>query len=88
MKFSDRVPGPCHEVYSQSIVTRDWLDLVGLMMVMLGKSFLPRGSLDLLHFHTIKAVCDATLLCTELKLVLGNFLWHYKRELWHLDITL
>ena len=25
MKFSRRIPGPSHEVSSQSVVTRDWL---------------------------------------------------------------
>ncbi len=37
------------------------MDLVGLMMDLLGKRFLPRGSLALLDFHTIRAVCDATI---------------------------
>jgi hypothetical protein len=37
------------------------MDLVGLMMDLLGKRFLPRGSLALLDFQTIRAVCDATI---------------------------
>ena len=38
------------------------MDLVGLMMDLLGKGFLPRGSLDLFDFQTIKdQVCDCTL---------------------------
>ena len=37
------------------------MDLVGLMMDLLGKRFLPRGSLALLDFYTIRAVCEATI---------------------------
>jgi hypothetical protein len=37
------------------------MDLVGLIMDLSGKRFLPRGSLALLDFHTIRAVCDATI---------------------------
>ena len=37
------------------------MDLVGLMMDLLGKRFLPRGFMALLDFHTIRAVCDATI---------------------------
>ena len=37
------------------------MDLVGLMMDLLGKRYLPRGSLALLDFHTIRAVCEATI---------------------------
>ena len=37
------------------------MDLVGLMMVLSGKRILPRGSLALLDFHTIRAVCEATI---------------------------
>ena len=37
------------------------MDLVCLMMDLLGKRVFPRGSLALLDFHTIRAVCDATI---------------------------
>ena len=37
------------------------MDLVCLMMDLSGKRFLPRGSLAFLDFHTIKAVCEATI---------------------------
>ena len=37
------------------------MDLVGLMMDLLGKRFLPRGSLALFDFQTIRAVCEATI---------------------------
>ena len=37
------------------------MDLVGLMMDLSGKRFLPRGSLALLDFHTIRAVCEVTI---------------------------
>ena len=65
MKFSRRIPDPSHEVSGQGVVTRDWLgswmNLVGLMMDLLGKRFLPRRSLALFDFHTIRAVCEATI---------------------------
>ena len=37
------------------------MDLVGLKMDLSGKRFLPRGFLAFLDFHTIRAVCDATI---------------------------
>ena len=37
------------------------MDLVGLMMDLLWKRFMPRGSLALFDFRTIKAVCKATI---------------------------
>ena len=37
------------------------MDRVGLMMDLLGKRILPRGSLALFDFHTISAVCEATI---------------------------
>ena len=37
------------------------MDLVGLMMDLLGKRFLPKGSLALLDFHNIRVVCEATI---------------------------
>ncbi len=57
MRFAARVllPGTGWIAFTQL------MDLVGLMMDLLGKRFLPRGSLALLDFHTIRAVCDATI---------------------------
>ena len=37
------------------------MDLVCLMVVLTGKSFLPRGSLAFFDFHTMRAVCEATI---------------------------
>ena len=37
------------------------MDLVCLMMGLSGKRFLPRGSLAFFDFHTMKAVCEATI---------------------------
>ena len=57
MRFAARVllPGTGWIAFTQ------FMDLVGLMMDLLGNRVLPRGSLALLDFHTIKAVCDATI---------------------------
>ena len=57
MRFAARVllPGTGWIAFTQL------MDLVGLMMDLLGKRFLPRGSLALLDFHTIRAVCEATI---------------------------
>ena len=38
------------------------MDLVCLLMDLLGKRFLPMGSLTFFDFDTIKAVCEATLI--------------------------
>ena len=38
-----------------------FMDLVGLMMDLLGKRLLARGSLAFFDFHIITAVCDATI---------------------------
>ena len=38
-----------------------FMDRVGLMMVLLGKRHLARGSLAFFDFHTITADCDATI---------------------------
>ena len=37
------------------------MDLVCLLMDLIGKRFLPRESLAFFDFHTVKAVCDATI---------------------------
>ena len=37
------------------------IDLVVLEMVLFGKSLVPRGSFAFCDFHTITAVCDATI---------------------------
>ena len=57
MRFAARVllPGTGWIAFTQL------MDLVALMMDLLGKSFLPRGSLALLDFHTIRAVWEATI---------------------------
>ena len=43
------------------VAVRELIDLVVLKMDLLGKRVLPRGSLALYDFHTMKAVCDATI---------------------------
>ena len=43
------------------IALKQLADLVVLKMDLLGKRFLPRGYSALFDFHTIKAVCDATI---------------------------
>ena len=48
------------------------MDLVGLMMDLLGKRYFPRGSLVLLDFHTIRAVCDATISFNGLRPAFSN----------------
>ena len=57
MRFAARVllPGTGWITFTQL------MDLVDLMMDLSGRRNLPRGSLALLDFHTIKAVCDATI---------------------------
>ena len=57
MRFAARVllPGTGWIAFTQL------MDLVGLMIDLLGKRNLPRGSLALFDFHTIRAVCDATI---------------------------
>ena len=57
MRFAARVllPGTGWIAFTQL------MDLVGLMMDLLGNRCLPRGSLALIDFHTIRAVYDATI---------------------------
>ena len=57
MRFAARVllPGTGWIAFTQL------MDLVALMMDLLGKRFLPRGSLALLDFHTIRAVFTAVI---------------------------
>ena len=43
------------------VASVELMDLVCLMMDLSGKRFLPRGSLAFFDFHTMKAVCEATI---------------------------
>ena len=43
------------------VAFKQLIDLVVLEMVLLGKRVLPRGSLALYDFYTMKAVCEATI---------------------------
>ena len=43
------------------VAFKQFIDLVVLEMDLLGKRVLPRQSLALYDFHTMKAVCEATI---------------------------
>ena len=43
------------------VAFEELMDLVCLMIDLTGKSFLPRGSLAFFDFHTMRAVCEATI---------------------------